>query len=80
VAAVHLAAADRLLDTWREGGEASGKRVEFPFDYTLGIAGRDAVFRAPGAADQSWKPRRNPGAAHRAPGEDSALREEDDDE
>jgi tRNA(Ile)-lysidine synthase len=58
VASVHLTAADRLLQTWQEGGEASGKRVEFPFDYTFGIKGKDAVFRTPGAADPRWKPRR----------------------
>jgi len=58
VAAVHLAAADSLLDTWQSGGEASGKRVEFPQDYTFGIAGKNAVFRAPGVVEESWKPRR----------------------
>ena len=58
IAAVHLAAAERLLRTWQDGGEASGKRVEFPFDYTFGIEGREAVFRSPGAADPRWKPRR----------------------
>jgi len=58
IAAVHLAAADRLLQTWKDGGEASGKRVEFPFDYTFGIAGKKAVFRAPAAAEPGWKPRR----------------------
>jgi hypothetical protein len=58
IAAVHLAAADRLLKTWSEGGEASGKRVEFPQDYTFGIAEKNAVFRSPGAADPGWKPRR----------------------
>ena len=58
IAAVHLAAADRLLTTWQEGGEASGKRVEFPADYTFGINGKDAVFRTPEAASKDWKPRR----------------------
>jgi tRNA(Ile)-lysidine synthase len=58
VAAVHLAAADRLLDTWARGGEASGKRVEFPQDFTFGIRGKDAVFRAPGEGEPHWKPRR----------------------
>jgi len=58
IAAVHLASADRLLRTWQEGGEASGKRVEFPFDFTFGIIGKKAVFRSPGAADPDWKPRR----------------------
>jgi len=58
IAAVHLAAAERLLRTWAEGGEASGKRVEFPQDYTFGIAGKKAVFRTPEAVDPGWKPRR----------------------
>ena len=58
VAAVHLAAADRLLKTWQDGGEASGKRVEFPCDYTFGIKGKTALFRTPSAADPSWKPMR----------------------
>ena len=58
IAAVHLASADRLLGTWQEGGEASGKRVEFPFDFTFGILGKKAVFRSPEAADPEWKPRR----------------------
>jgi len=58
VAAVHLAAADSLLATWQAGGEASGKRVEFPQDYTFGITGKKAVFRAPEAAEPGWKPRR----------------------
>ena len=58
VAAVHLAAADSLLSTWRNGGEASGKRVEFPQDYTFGISGKNAVFRAPGVVEPGWKPRR----------------------
>jgi tRNA(Ile)-lysidine synthase len=58
IAAVHLAAADRLLKTWLEGGEASGKRVEFPLDYTFGMEGKKAVFRSPDAADPNWKPRR----------------------
>ena len=58
IAAVHLAAADRLLQTWHEKGEASGKRVEFPFDYTFGIAGKEAVFRVPCAPDPNWKPMR----------------------
>jgi tRNA(Ile)-lysidine synthase len=59
VAAVHLAAADRLLDTWARGGEASGKRVEFPQDYTFGIRGKDAVFRAPGEREPHWRPKRS---------------------
>jgi tRNA(Ile)-lysidine synthase len=59
VAAVHLAAADRLLDTWAKGGEASGKRVEFPQDYTFGIRGKYAVFRAPGEVEPHWKPKRS---------------------
>ena len=58
IAAVHLAAADSLLATWQGGGEASGKRVEFPRDYTFGISGKNAVFRAPGVVLPSWKPRR----------------------
>jgi len=58
VAAVHLAAADSLLETWRSGGEATGKRVEFPQDYTFGIAGKMAVFRAPGVVEPGWKPAR----------------------
>ncbi|MDR3363715.1 MAG: TilS substrate-binding domain-containing protein [Clostridiales Family XIII bacterium] len=58
IAAVHLAAADRLIAKWQNGGEASGKRVEFPFDYTFGIVGKKAVFRAPGAPRPNWKPRR----------------------
>jgi len=61
IAAVHLAAADRLLETWANGGEASGKRVEFPLDYTFGITGKRAVFRSPDAADPGWKPRRKNG-------------------
>ena len=58
IAAIHLAAADRLLETFTGGGEASGKRVEFPSDYTFGIVKKKAVFRAPQAADPDWKPRR----------------------
>ena len=58
IAAVHLASADRLLKLWQEGGEASGKRVEFPQDYTFGIKGKKAVFRMPEAAEPRWKPRR----------------------
>ena len=58
IAAVHLAAADNLLRTWQDGREASGKRVEFPFDFTFGIKGKNAVFRTPEAADPNWKPRR----------------------
>jgi len=58
IASVHLAAADRLLNTWETGGEASGKRVEFPFDFTFGIEGKKVVFRTPGAAKTSWKSRR----------------------
>ncbi|MCL2111000.1 MAG: tRNA lysidine(34) synthetase TilS [Clostridiales bacterium] len=58
IASVHLAAADRLLETFQNGGEASGKRVEFPCDYTFGIIGKEAVFRAPADADPDWKPRR----------------------
>ena len=58
IAAVHLAAADSLLATWQSGGEASGKRVEFPLDYTFGISGKKAVFRAPGVTEPGWKPRR----------------------
>jgi len=58
VAAVHLTAADSLLRTWQNGGEASGKRVEFPRDYTFGIAGKKAVFRTPGIVEPGWKPRR----------------------
>ena len=58
VAAVHLAAADNLLRTWQDGREASGKRVEFPFDFTFGIQGKNAVFRTPDTADPGWKPRR----------------------
>jgi len=58
IAAVHLAAADSLLATFSEGGEASGKRVEFPKDYTFGISGKKAVFRAPGVTLPAWKPRR----------------------
>ncbi|GHU66617.1 hypothetical protein AGMMS49983_16620 [Clostridia bacterium] len=58
VAAVHLAAADRLLGTWARGGEASGKRVEFPQDYTFGIKGKEAVFRAPGEGEPHWKLKR----------------------
>lgn len=61
VAAVHLAAADRLLLTWLGGGQASGKRVEFPLDYTFGIEGGKAVFRTPGAPDPNWKPMRKLG-------------------
>ena len=58
IAAVHLASADRLLTVWQEGGEASGKRVEFPSDYTFGIEKDRAVFRTPQAASSAWKPRR----------------------
>ena len=58
IAAVHLAAADRLLDTWSRGGEASGKRVEFPKDHTFGIMGKNAVFRAPGEREAHWRPKR----------------------
>jgi len=58
IAAVHLAAADSLLATWQAGGEASGKRVEFPRDYTFGISGKKAIFRAPGVMLPDWKPRR----------------------
>ena len=58
VAAVHLAAADRLLDTWARGGEASGKRVEFPQDHTFGIRGKNAVFRSPGEREPHWRPKR----------------------
>jgi len=58
IAAVHLAAADSLLTTWQDGGEASGKRVEFPRDYTFGINGKKAVFRSPEAIEPGWKPRR----------------------
>ena len=58
IATVHLAAADRLLMVWQEGGEASGKRVEFPSDYTFGITGKKVVFRTPDAALPGWKPRR----------------------
>jgi hypothetical protein len=58
IAAVHLASADKLLKTWQEGGEASGKRVEFPLDYTFGVVGKNAVFRPPDSFDPEWKPRR----------------------
>ena len=58
IAAVHLAAADSLLATFADGGEASGKRVEFPRDYTFGISGKNAVFRAPGEVLPGWKPMR----------------------
>ena len=58
IAAVHLAAADRLLKTWQNGGEATGKRVEFPQDYSFGIAGKKAIFRAPWVVESGWKPRR----------------------
>jgi tRNA(Ile)-lysidine synthase len=66
IAGVHLAAADDLLRKAahpRETGGATGKRVEFPQDYTFGIE-RDekgvlcAVFRAPTARRADWKPRR----------------------
>ena len=62
IAAVHLAAADRLLDTWKRGGEASGKRVEFPQDHTFGIRGKNAVFRIPGEREPNWKPKRSSGS------------------
>jgi len=58
IAGVHLFAADGLLETWQSGGEASGKRVEFPRDFTFGISGKRAVFRAPGVLEPGWKPRR----------------------
>ena len=58
IAAVHLAAADSLLVTFQNGGEASGKRVEFPGDYTFGINGKNAVFRSPGVTEPGWKTRR----------------------
>lgn len=58
IAAVHLAAADRLLDTWSRGGEASGKRVEFPQDHTFGIRGKNVIFRAPGESEPHWNPKR----------------------
>ena len=58
IAAVHLSAADRLLSSWTEGREATGKRVEFPSDYTFGIEGKRVVFRSPDSLDPRWKPRR----------------------
>ena len=58
IAGVHLFAADGLLETWQSGGEASGKRVEFPRDFTFGISGKKAVFRAAGVVEPGWKPRR----------------------
>ena len=58
IATVHLSAADRLLSAWAEGREATGKRVEFPSDYTFGIEGKRAIFRAPDSVDPRWKPRR----------------------
>ena len=58
IAAVHLAAADRLLETWKRGGEASGKRVEFPQDHTFGIRGKNAFFRSPGERESNWKTKR----------------------
>ncbi|MCL2493852.1 MAG: tRNA lysidine(34) synthetase TilS, partial [Clostridiales bacterium] len=61
IAQVHLAAADRLLGKAAYGGGAGGKRVEFPDDYTLGVEGPNAVFRAPNAARTEWKPRRTAG-------------------
>jgi len=61
IAQVHLAAADRLFEKAAFGGGAGGKRVEFPDDYTLGVEGAKAVFRAPDAARAVWKPRRTTG-------------------
>jgi len=58
IAAVHLSAADRLLQTAAKGGEATGKRVEFPRDFTFGIEKDKAVLRLPDQRKDEWKPRR----------------------
>jgi tRNA(Ile)-lysidine synthase len=60
IAAVHLMAAERLVETAADSG-AGGKRVEFPYDYTLGIERGMVVFRSPGVREANWKARRTSG-------------------